>query len=74
MKRGKTDLAKYNLQVSMKEADYLFEPPYNMALLAHRSSDYQEAYKLVKSALKIYPDHIESKELKKTIEEVLAIL
>ena len=74
MKRGKTESARYNFQVSMKEADYFFEPAYNLALCNYKNSDYQEAYKLVKKALSIYPDHIESKELKKTIEDVLSVL
>lgn len=58
----------------MKEADYLFEPPFNLALRAYEANDYQEAYKFAKMALEIFPEHNESKELLKEIEGILRLV
>ena len=73
MKKGNPDNGRYNFQIALKEADYLFEPAYNMALWAYKQNDYQEALKMVNKALEIYPDHFESKELKRTINASLSI-
>jgi len=73
VKKGNPDNARYSFQIALKEADYLFEPAYNMALWAYKQNDYQEALKMVNKALEIYPDHFESKELKRTINANLSI-
>lgn len=72
-KKNNSENARYNFQISIKESQFLFEPIYNSALLAINSNDYQEAYSLVNKALELYPEHIESKELKKTIDDYLSI-
>jgi len=74
IKKENRDNARYNLSLAIKEGDYLFEPCYNLALWYYKGHDYQEAYKQVKKALEIYPDHVESQDLKKAIEEVLSVL
>jgi len=73
VKKGNTDNARYNFQIAIKEADYLFEPAYNLALWAYKQNDYQDALRLINKALEIYPDHYESKELKKIINASLSI-
>jgi hypothetical protein len=58
----------------MKEGEFLVEPHYNAALWAFKSCEYQDAFELVSKALKIYPEHDESKRLKKDVEEMLTVL
>ena len=58
----------------MKEADYLFEPAYNQALRCYQANDYQDAFKYVKMALQVFPEHSESKELLGEIEDVLRVM
>ena len=74
LKKNNIDGAKFNFQVALKEGEYLFEAAFNGALAAFKTSDYQECYKLLKKALGIYPEHSESKELLKIIEELLTII
>ena len=65
---------KYNFNISMKESQFLYEPAFNAALWAYKTGEYQESYALVNKSLQIYPDHHESQELKRTLDEILVVL
>lgn len=74
LKKGNISNAKYNFNISMKESQYLYEPAFNAALWAYKTTDYQESYTLVNKALNIFPEHLESQELKKTLDDILIVL
>ncbi|EGR30238.1 hypothetical protein IMG5_137130 [Ichthyophthirius multifiliis] len=74
IKKGNIEKGKYELQVAMKEGEMLIEPHYNAALWAFNTAEYQEALNLVNKAICIYPDHDDSKKLKKNIEDLLKVL
>jgi tetratricopeptide repeat protein 8 len=59
----KYDYAKSILSNSISVGTHLFEPQYNSALLCFRQGNLQEAFNFVEQALKIYPNHADSKEL-----------
>lgn len=63
MRRQKFDVAKNCLSTSCEAAPHIFEPFYNSALMAYRMGDFQEAYTYASKALKLYPNHLDSKEL-----------
>lgn len=52
----------------------MLEPYYNSALWAYKTAEYQDAYSYIQKALKIYPQHEESKILLKNIEEILKVI
>jgi len=74
LKKGNISDAKYNFNIAMKESQYLYEPAFNAALLAFKTTEYQESYALINKALGVYPDHYESQELKRSLDDILVIL
>eukprot|EP01038_Epipyxis_sp_PR26KG_P007096 gene7096-9682_t len=69
MRRQKFDLAKSCLSTSCDVAPHLFEPLYNSSLMSYRMGDFQDAYILSSKALKLYPNHIDSKELQSLLHK-----
>ena len=63
MRRQKFDVAKSCLSTSCEVSSHLFEPLYNSALMSYRMGDFQDAYSFAGKALKLYPSHLDSKEL-----------
>ena len=57
-----------------KQAPHLFEPSYNLALLASKMGDYQESYARVKQSLDIFPDHKDSSDLKAQLEKHFTVV
>jgi hypothetical protein len=47
----------------------MYEPFFNGALLAHKSGQHEAAYRQVCSALKAYPEHAASNELKALLQK-----
>jgi len=71
LRKGNLEQAKANFQNSSQIAQF-FEPYYNAALLMWKRGDFQECYKMVQKALELFPDHIDSKELKKNLTQHFA--
>jgi tetratricopeptide repeat protein 8 len=67
IKKSNLEQAKSNFVLACKNTDFSFEPYYNFAALRYKQGDLDEALKFSIKALEIYPDHFESKELKKKI-------
>lgn len=63
MRRQKFDVAKTCLTNSCDNSPHIFEPFYNTALMCYRMGDFQDAFNYATKALKLYPNHIDSKEL-----------
>ncbi|KAI7691175.1 Tetratricopeptide repeat protein 8 [Sarcoptes scabiei] len=59
--------ARSYFQSSLDFGPYLYEPHYNLALLAEISGQYDLSYKLVKTSLNLYPEHYASKELSERV-------
>ncbi|XP_003383822.3 PREDICTED: tetratricopeptide repeat protein 8-like [Amphimedon queenslandica] len=66
-KKGEKSLACYNVSVQL--APHLYEPHYNIALASQKIGCLHKSYKAVKKSLEVYPDHIESQELLKQIQQ-----
>ena len=52
----------------------MFEPFYNGALLAYNLGELQEAYELNQKALAAFPEHADSKELHRLLQQHFALL
>ena len=74
IKKGNINDGKYNFNIAIKEGPFLYEPAFNAALWAMKTGEYQESYALVNKVLSIYPEHIESIELKRQLDEILVIV
>ncbi|XP_027196782.2 tetratricopeptide repeat protein 8 [Dermatophagoides pteronyssinus] len=59
--------AKSYFQSSANVGSYLYEPHYNLALLAENSGHFDLSYEYVQKSLNLYPDHYASKELKNRV-------
>lgn len=66
LRKGNVEQAKSNFQSSHTLAEF-FEPCYNLSLLLWKKGDFQESFKMIQIALQIFPDHVDSKELKKNL-------
>eukprot|EP00775_Hariotina_reticulata_P012139 gene12139-12277_t len=74
MRRGDVQQAAGHLRSGVRAAAHVFELHYNLALLAHRQGDLQEAMAQVNEALTVYPQHMDSLELKKQLRVQLCAL
>ena len=72
MRRMKFKLARNCLNNSFVEDAQLFEPIFNSALMAYRAGEFSEAYSHVIRALKLSPNHSESKEMLATLQSLFA--
>jgi tetratricopeptide repeat protein 8 len=73
MRRQKTDAARTYFTLTQETNSQLFEPHYNAALMAYREGNFQEAYMQAKEALKLFPDHQDSKELLLQLQKTFAL-
>lgn len=71
LRKGNLEQAKSNFQTSSQLAQF-FEPCYNAALLLWKKGDFQESYKMIQISLELFPDHVDSKELKKNLTQHFA--
>lgn len=71
LRKGNFEQAKANFINSTQIAQF-FEPCYNAALLLWKRGDFQESYKMVQKALELFPEHVDSKELKKNLTQHFA--
>lgn len=63
MRRQKFDIARTCLSSACEASPHIFEPLYNSALMCYRMGDFQEAHTYASKSLKLYPNHLDSKEL-----------
>jgi tetratricopeptide repeat protein 8 len=68
LRKNNVEQARTFYSTAIRLADWLYEPFYNLALLAFRTGQMQESFNLVAKALKIFPEHADSKELLKTLK------
>ena len=69
LRRGALDSAQSNFRTAQSLAPHMYEPFFNGALLAHKSGQHEAAYRQVCSALKAYPEHAPSNELKALLQK-----
>lgn len=69
LRKGNVEQARSYYSIAIRLADYLYEPIYNAALLAYRTGEMQESFVLVTKALKVFPDHADSKELLQNLQQ-----
>ena len=69
VRRGNIDQARAFFQTASGLADHLFEPNFNLATLTSRSGDLQTSYVVVQKALKIFPEHKDSADLLKQLQQ-----
>ncbi|OQR90039.1 sporangia induced TRP protein [Achlya hypogyna] len=74
LRKGNVEQARANFQLADNLANFMFEPSYNRALLAYKIGDFQDAYTKVTKALQVYPDHADSMELKRQLEQFLTMI
>lgn len=74
LRRGNTEQAMANFSAAQQFGPQLHEPLYNAALLAFRLGDFQESFRLVGNALRVFPEHEDSKELKRQLDELFSAM
>merc|ERR1711865_903836 len=74
LRKGNIEQARSNFKTAQDIAPFLFEPFFNGALLAYKLGDFQEAFELVGKALVAFPDHSDSKELRKQLSHQFTML
>ena len=74
LRKGNVEQAKSNFQNAARMANFLFEPCYNAALLMLKKGEFQESYQMIKSSLDIFPEHVDSKELLKSLNQHFSAL
>ncbi|XP_053638799.1 tetratricopeptide repeat protein 8 isoform X2 [Cherax quadricarinatus] len=67
-RRGNLDTARAFFMTAASLAPHMFQPHFNHAKLAHKVGDLQTSYIIVQKALALFPGHVDSKELLKTLE------
>jgi len=69
LKKGNVDAARSGFGQSHTLNPFAFEAPFNLSLLCFKLGEFQESFEVVKKSLECYPEHSESKELLKTLEQ-----
>lgn len=69
LRKGNVDQARNNFTTSASLSEFMHEPLFNSALLSFKLGEFQDAFNLVNKALEVYPEHVESKELKTQLQE-----
>eukprot|EP01105_Mastigella_eilhardi_P001988 TRINITY_DN1241_c0_g1_i1.p2 TRINITY_DN1241_c0_g1~~TRINITY_DN1241_c0_g1_i1.p2 ORF type:complete len:548 (-),score=185.42 TRINITY_DN1241_c0_g1_i1:2183-3799(-) len=64
--------ARSSFLTAQQYAPYLHDPFYNGAVLLYKLGDFQESYRMVQNALRIFPDHQDSLELKRILDDHFA--
>ena len=71
MRKGNLGQAKSNFRQAAKLSLYLFEPCFNAAFLMFRNGEFKESFEMVEKALELYPEHEDSKQLKRNLQKHL---
>eukprot|EP00727_Mastigamoeba_balamuthi_P014340 m51a1_g9530 putative tetratricopeptide repeat protein 8-like isoform x2 (553) ;mRNA; f:775481-777656 len=72
MRKGNIEHARSNFLQAQQLGPYLHDPYYNAALLYFRLGDFQESAKQVLQSLRIFPEHEDSKELKRQLDDLFS--
>ncbi|KAK7028963.1 Tetratricopeptide repeat protein 8 [Halocaridina rubra] len=67
-RRGNVDTARAFFMTASSLAPHMFQPHYNHAKLSHKTGDLQTSFIIVQKSLAVFPEHVDSKELLKTLE------
>ncbi|KAG7168174.1 Tetratricopeptide repeat protein 8-like [Homarus americanus] len=67
-RRGNLDTSRAFFMTAASLSPHMFQPHYNHAKLSHKVGDLQTSYIIVQKALSLFPAHVDSKELLKTLE------
>ena len=74
LRKGNVESAKSNFITSAEMAEHTFEPFYNNALLSFKMGDFQESFEQASKALETYPEHSDSQELRKQLNQHFTLL
>ncbi|CAJ0939598.1 unnamed protein product, partial [Mesorhabditis belari] len=74
LREGKIDQAKSFFHNAKGKAPHLFEPYFNLAILANQAGQYSEALINVNKSLEIFPEHVHSQTLKRHITILYTML
>ena len=74
MRKGRVEQARAFFQTAASLAPQMFECHYNYAALAEKMGDLQTSYILVQKAHNNFPEHADSKDLLKQLEQHFALL
>lgn len=74
LRKENIESAKSNFITSAEMAEHTFEPFYNNALVSFKMGDFQESFEQVEKALATYPDHSDSQELRKQLQQHFTLL
>jgi tetratricopeptide repeat protein 8 len=70
MRKGNFVEARASFLTAVKVNAFLYEPHYNLAYLAYSQGNFQESYANTTQALVIYPEHSDSKQLLKLLQDI----
>jgi len=73
LRKNNIEQARANFQTSAHLAAQHHEPLYNGAILMYKLGDFQESFRLATAALKVFPEHEESKEILKVLSELFTL-
>ena len=74
LRKTNVEQSKSNFLQSTKSATYLFEPIFNLAYLHYKRGEFQQSFTQVHAALRIFPEHADSKELLRYLQRHFAIM
>ena len=74
LRKTNVEQSKNNFMQSQKSANYLFEPIFNLAYLHYKRGEFQQSFTMVHEALRLFPEHADSKELLKYLQRHFAIM
>lgn len=69
MRKGNVDAARSDFATARELSPHAFEPFYNGALLAFKCGDFQEAHALAQGAVAAFPEHHDSHELLRQLQQ-----
>ncbi|KAK6010042.1 tetratricopeptide repeat protein [Ostertagia ostertagi] len=70
---GKLDQARSLYHSAITKSPQLFEPHFNLALLNVQTGRYDEAFRMIKVALSLFPNHTHSVQLYNTLQQLYTI-
>lgn len=68
LRKGNIDQSQAHFRTAMNLGPHLFEPIFNGGLLAFKLGEFQESFELANKSLGVFPDHVESQELRKQLK------
>jgi tetratricopeptide repeat protein 8 len=74
LRKNSVPQATSNFEASQKLAPHVFEPYYNGALVAFKQGNCQESFSLAQKALEAFPDHMDTKDLIKELQNHFTML